>query len=71
MSGATRPHPPAAHTVATLPGGLLLPSHGASSLLPLQVVKRVLAQTSSGSFCGNDGFMHLTLDSLPFGGVGR
>ncbi|XP_047733345.1 aldehyde dehydrogenase family 3 member B1 isoform X1 [Prionailurus viverrinus] len=35
-----------------------------------QVVKRVLAQTSSGSFCGNDGFMHLTLDSLPFGGVG-
>uniref|UniRef100_A0A8C9D562 aldehyde dehydrogenase [NAD(P)(+)] n=1 Tax=Panthera leo TaxID=9689 RepID=A0A8C9D562_PANLE len=36
-----------------------------------QVVKRVLAQTSSGSFCGNDGFMHLTLASLPFGGVGR
>ncbi|XP_044895564.1 aldehyde dehydrogenase family 3 member B1 isoform X4 [Felis catus] len=36
-----------------------------------QVVKRVLAQTSSGSFCGNDGFMHLTLDSLPFGGVAR
>uniref|UniRef100_A0A8C9J5B7 Aldehyde dehydrogenase 3 family member B1 n=1 Tax=Panthera tigris altaica TaxID=74533 RepID=A0A8C9J5B7_PANTA len=35
-----------------------------------QVVKRVLAQTSSGSFCGNDGFMHLTLASLPFGGVG-
>lgn len=36
-----------------------------------QVVKRVLAQTSSGGFCGNDGFMHLTLASLPFGGVGR
>ncbi|XP_039091362.1 aldehyde dehydrogenase family 3 member B1 isoform X1 [Hyaena hyaena] len=35
-----------------------------------QVVKRVLAETSSGSFCGNDGFMHLTLSSLPFGGVG-
>ncbi|XP_027387956.1 aldehyde dehydrogenase family 3 member B1 isoform X2 [Bos indicus x Bos taurus] len=35
-----------------------------------QVVKRVLAQTSSGGFCGNDGFMHLTLASLPFGGVG-
>ncbi|XP_070215197.1 aldehyde dehydrogenase family 3 member B1 isoform X2 [Bos mutus] len=34
-----------------------------------QVVKRVLAQTSSGGFCGNDGFMHLTLASLPFGGV--
>uniref|UniRef100_A0A8D1S966 Aldehyde dehydrogenase n=1 Tax=Sus scrofa TaxID=9823 RepID=A0A8D1S966_PIG len=36
-----------------------------------QVVKRVLAQTSSGGFCGNDGFMHMTLSSLPFGGVGR
>ncbi|XP_034869319.1 aldehyde dehydrogenase family 3 member B1 isoform X1 [Mirounga leonina] len=36
-----------------------------------QVVKRVLAQTSSGGFCGNDGFMHMTLASLPFGGVGR
>ncbi|XP_029812914.1 aldehyde dehydrogenase family 3 member B1 [Suricata suricatta] len=35
-----------------------------------QVVKRLLAQTSSGGFCGNDGFMHLTLASLPFGGVG-
>ncbi|KAB1251328.1 Aldehyde dehydrogenase family 3 member B1 [Camelus dromedarius] len=35
------------------------------------VVKRVLAQTSSGGFCGNDGFMHMTLSSLPFGGVGR
>lgn len=43
----------------------------ASPLLPPQVVKRVLAQTSSGGFCGNDGFMHLTLASLPFGGVGR
>ncbi|XP_058161069.1 aldehyde dehydrogenase family 3 member B1 isoform X1 [Dasypus novemcinctus] len=35
-----------------------------------QVVKRVLACTSSGGFCGNDGFMHMTLASLPFGGVG-
>ncbi|XP_071472101.1 aldehyde dehydrogenase family 3 member B1 isoform X2 [Marmota flaviventris] len=35
-----------------------------------QVVQRVLAQTSSGGFCGNDGFMHMTLASLPFGGVG-
>nr|XP_040139953.1 aldehyde dehydrogenase family 3 member B1 isoform X2 [Ictidomys tridecemlineatus] len=34
-----------------------------------QVVQRVLAQTSSGGFCGNDGFMHMTLASLPFGGV--
>ncbi|XP_035119416.3 aldehyde dehydrogenase family 3 member B1 isoform X1 [Callithrix jacchus] len=35
-----------------------------------QVVRRILAQTSSGGFCGNDGFMHMTLASLPFGGVG-
>nr|XP_055171183.1 aldehyde dehydrogenase family 3 member B1 [Nyctereutes procyonoides]XP_055171184.1 aldehyde dehydrogenase family 3 member B1 [Nyctereutes procyonoides] len=35
-----------------------------------QVVKRILAETSSGGFCGNDGFMHMTLASLPFGGVG-
>ncbi|XP_045414252.1 aldehyde dehydrogenase family 3 member B1 isoform X7 [Lemur catta] len=35
-----------------------------------QVVERMLAQTSSGAFCGNDGFMYLTLTSLPFGGVG-
>lgn len=54
--------------------GLLLPGHKASWLLsppPKQVVKQVLAQTSSGGFCGNDGFMHMTLASLPFGGVGR
>ncbi|XP_058382216.1 aldehyde dehydrogenase family 3 member B1 [Diceros bicornis minor] len=35
-----------------------------------QVVEQVLARTSSGGFCGNDGFMHMTLPSLPFGGVG-
>ncbi|XP_076412563.1 aldehyde dehydrogenase family 3 member B1 isoform X2 [Peromyscus maniculatus bairdii] len=35
-----------------------------------QVIKQVLARTSSGGFCGNDGFMHMTLSSLPFGGVG-
>ncbi|XP_042531940.1 aldehyde dehydrogenase family 3 member B1 isoform X5 [Dipodomys spectabilis] len=36
-----------------------------------QVVRQVLARTSSGGFCGNDGFMHMTLASLPFGGVGH
>lgn len=51
---------------AALPQGLM------AALSPAkQVVKRVLAQTSSGGFCGNDGFMHMTLASLPFGGVGR
>uniref|UniRef100_A0A8C7BAN4 Aldehyde dehydrogenase domain-containing protein n=1 Tax=Neovison vison TaxID=452646 RepID=A0A8C7BAN4_NEOVI len=54
-----------------LRAGFWLPAtgpHGCSP--PHQVVKQVLAQTSSGGFCGNDGFMHMTLASLPFGGVG-
>ncbi|XP_019500718.1 PREDICTED: aldehyde dehydrogenase family 3 member B1-like [Hipposideros armiger] len=37
----------------------------------LQVVKQVLARTSSGAFTANDGFMYLSLSSLPFGGVGK
>ncbi|XP_072495456.1 aldehyde dehydrogenase family 3 member B1 isoform X3 [Notamacropus eugenii] len=36
-----------------------------------KVVHRMLEQTSSGGFCGNDGFMHMTLTTLPFGGVGN
>ncbi|KAM4846374.1 aldehyde dehydrogenase family 3 member B1 [Thomomys bottae] len=36
-----------------------------------QVVRQMLERTSSGGFCGNDGFMHMTLASLPFGGVGN
>lgn len=36
-----------------------------------QVVKQVLARTSSGAFTANDGFMYLSLSSLPFGGVGK
>uniref|UniRef100_A0A8C5IXT2 Aldehyde dehydrogenase domain-containing protein n=1 Tax=Junco hyemalis TaxID=40217 RepID=A0A8C5IXT2_JUNHY len=32
---------------------------------------KVLERTSSGGFCGNDTLMHVTLTSLPFGGVGR
>ena len=45
------------------------PTH--PSLLPSQVVKQVLERTSSGGFCGNDTLMHVTLTSLPFGGIGR
>jgi len=41
------------------------------SLLPSQVVNQVLERTSSGGFCGNDTLMHVTLPSLPFGGIGR
>lgn len=35
-----------------------------------KVVTTVLEQTSSGGFCSNDGIVHMTLQSLPFGGVG-
>ncbi|KAM4845456.1 aldehyde dehydrogenase family 3 member B2-like [Thomomys bottae] len=35
-----------------------------------QVVNQVLDRTSSGSFGGNEGFIYLTLPSLPLGGVG-
>ncbi|EHB12721.1 Aldehyde dehydrogenase family 3 member B2 [Heterocephalus glaber] len=36
-----------------------------------QVVSQVLDRTSSGNFGGNDGFLYMTLLSLPFGGVGK
>ncbi|XP_069713355.1 aldehyde dehydrogenase family 3 member B1-like isoform X1 [Phaenicophaeus curvirostris] len=36
-----------------------------------KVVKQVLEQTSSGGFCANDTIMHMTLTSLPFGGIER
>ncbi|XP_004598279.2 aldehyde dehydrogenase family 3 member B2-like isoform X2 [Ochotona princeps] len=36
-----------------------------------QVVKQLLERTSSGSFGGNEGFIYLTLSSLPLGGVGH
>ncbi|XP_048215698.1 aldehyde dehydrogenase family 3 member B2 isoform X2 [Perognathus longimembris pacificus] len=36
-----------------------------------QVVRQVLERTSSGSFGGNEGFIYLTLPSLPLGGVGN
>ncbi|XP_070704721.1 aldehyde dehydrogenase family 3 member B1 [Pempheris klunzingeri] len=34
------------------------------------VVNTVLETTNSGGFCSNDGIIHMTLPSLPFGGVG-
>ncbi|XP_035036161.1 aldehyde dehydrogenase family 3 member B1 [Hippoglossus stenolepis] len=34
------------------------------------VVDVVMKNTSSGGFCSNDGILHMTLPSLPFGGVG-
>lgn len=35
-----------------------------------QIVNTVLERTSSGGFCSNDGIVHMSLPSLPFGGVG-
>lgn len=35
-----------------------------------QVIQRILKETSSGSVCANDALVHLSIDSLPFGGVG-
>ncbi|XP_039681578.1 aldehyde dehydrogenase family 3 member B1 isoform X1 [Perca fluviatilis] len=34
------------------------------------IVNAVLEKTSSGGFCSNDGIVHMTLPTLPFGGVG-
>jgi hypothetical protein len=44
--------------------------HPAALHLP-QVVNQVLERTSSGTFAGNEGFIYLTLPSLPLGGVGE
>lgn len=49
--------------------GCLLGAQHPSALTP-QVVKRVLERTSSGGFCANDTIMHMTIPSLPFGGIG-
>ncbi|CDR00544.1 unnamed protein product [Oncorhynchus mykiss] len=35
------------------------------------VIKRMLAETTSGGVTVNDVMMHYTLNSLPFGGVGK
>ncbi|RMB98005.1 hypothetical protein DUI87_25483 [Hirundo rustica rustica] len=36
-----------------------------------KVVNQVLERTSSGGFCGNDTLMHMSMPSLPFGGIGN
>ncbi|XP_076838719.1 aldehyde dehydrogenase family 3 member B1 [Brachyhypopomus gauderio] len=35
-----------------------------------KIVTTVLERTSSGGFCSNDGIVHMTIPTLPFGGVG-
>lgn len=41
-----------------------------TNLTLLKIVNTVLEKTSSGGFCSNDGIIHPTLPSFPFGGVG-
>ncbi|XP_001508369.2 aldehyde dehydrogenase, dimeric NADP-preferring [Ornithorhynchus anatinus] len=36
-----------------------------------KVIKKMIAETSSGGVAGNDVIVHLTVHSLPFGGVGH
>lgn len=37
----------------------------------VQVIKKMIAETSSGGVTANDVIVHITLHSLPFGGVGE
>lgn len=36
-----------------------------------QLIKRVIAETSSGALLANDCLVHFTVSALPFGGVGK
>lgn len=42
-----------------------------SSLVLLQVIKKMISETSSGGVAANDVIVHITVHSLPFGGVGE
>ena len=37
----------------------------------LQVIKKMIAETSSGGVTANDVVVHITMHSLPYGGVGE
>ncbi|KAG7233545.1 hypothetical protein INR49_006873 [Caranx melampygus] len=37
----------------------------------IQLIKRVIAETSSGALLANDCLVHFTVSALPFGGVGN
>lgn len=36
-----------------------------------QVIKKMIAETSSGGVTANDVIVHITVSTLPFGGVGK
>ena len=37
----------------------------------LQVIKKMISETSSGGVTANDVIVHITVHSLPYGGVGE
>lgn len=39
--------------------------------LTIQVISRLMSETSSGSFCSNDSVVQSLMVTLPFGGVGK
>ncbi len=41
------------------------------AFLTMQVISRLMSETSSGSFCSNDSVLQSLMVALPFGGVGK
>ena len=41
------------------------------TFLAMQVISRLMSETSSGSFCSNDSVLQSLMVALPFGGVGK
>lgn len=39
--------------------------------MPLQMIKKMIAETSSGGVTANDVIVHVSVHSLPYGGVGE
>lgn len=40
-------------------------------VVSLQLIKRMIAETSSGGVTANDVLLHYSISALPFGGVGE
>lgn len=41
------------------------------AFVTMQVISRLMSETSSGSFCSNDSVLQTLMVALPFGGVGK
>lgn len=53
------------------PGAADVYSDHGLAFLTMQVISRLMSETSSGSFCSNDGVLQTLMVALPFGGVGK